>query len=98
MSSTLIPRFRLRDPKLLRTLMQHTGDGSKTTVRELADRAEVHHSFVYKLLTGEQKTAEVPVASAVARRIGVDLLILWAPDERTATSTAEQTPAEEVAA
>lgn len=98
MSSTLTPRFRLRDPKLLRTLMQHTGDGTRTTVRDLADRASVHHSFVGKIIAGEQETVTAEVATAISRRIGVDLLVLWSPEERTTASVIEQATEQEVAA
>nr|BFD90670.1 hypothetical protein KitaXyl93_20300 [Kitasatospora sp. Xyl93] len=88
MSNTLTVRFQLRSSELLRTLMQHTGDGTRTTTRELAQVAGVHHSFVGKLLIGAQETATAEVAGAIADRIGVDLLILWAPAERTTASRA----------
>jgi hypothetical protein len=88
LSSTLTPRFRLRSHALLRTLMEHTGDGSSTSTRDLADCADVAHSFIGKLTSGEQTTATAEVASAVAARIGVDLLVLWAPVERTDSSRA----------
>lgn len=92
-----VPRFQLHDPELLRTLMRRTGDGTRTTVRDLAKTAGVHSSHVGQLLTGDQKTATAEVASAISGRIGVDLLVLWAPVERT-VAAAEQAPAEEVAA
>ena len=81
-------RFRLHDPELLRRLMLRTGDGSKTTVRELAQVAGVHHSLVGELLSGAQETASVEVASGVASRIGVDLLVLWTPAERADSAMA----------
>ncbi|NUQ95603.1 MAG: hypothetical protein HOY79_03235 [Streptomyces sp.] len=86
MSNTLTLRYRLRSPRLLRDLMQHTGDGTRTTTRELAALAQVHHSFIGKLLAGEQETVTVDVAVSMAARIGVDLLILWSPVERTDAS------------
>jgi transcriptional regulator with XRE-family HTH domain len=66
--------------------MLHTGDGSRATVRDLADVAGVHHSYIGKLIIGEQATVTVEVASAIADRLGVDLLVLWEPVERTAKS------------
>lgn len=100
MPSTLTLRFRLRAPQLLRQLMLHTGDGTRATVRELADVARVHHSFVGKLLAGEQETVTVGVAAAISGRIGVDLLVLWAPVERTVAASAVQdaAPQEEAVA
>ncbi|MFI7315202.1 helix-turn-helix domain-containing protein [Streptomyces hygroscopicus] len=84
-------RFRMHDPETVRKLMRHTGDGSRTTVRDLARCAGVHPSLISELLRGEQQTASSDVAAAIARRIGTDLLVLWAPCERTA-SAAQQTP------
>lgn len=80
-----IPRMRLRDPALLRQLMEHTGDGTRATVRDLAAAAEVHASIIGRLLTGAQTTAPAEAAAGVAARIGVDLLVLWTPAERTVT-------------
>ena len=80
-----IPRMRLRSPDLLRTLMQHTGDGTRATVRDLATAAEVAPSHIGELLTGTQATASAATAASVAARIGVDLLVIWEPAERTAT-------------
>lgn len=69
--------------------MRRTGDGSRTTVRELARCAGVHPSYISELLRGEQQTASADAAAGVARRIGVDLLVLWAPDERTTGAAAQ---------
>lgn len=79
-----IPRMRLRDPDLLRRLMQHTGDGSRATIRDLAASAGVHPSHIGELLTGAQDTASADVAAGVAQRVGVDLLVIWTPAERAA--------------
>ncbi len=92
-----IPRMRLRDPDLLRTLMQHTGDGSRATVRDLADAADVHPSLVGRLLTGDQSTVPAEAAAGVCRRVGVDLLVLWAPAERTLTGAPDPAPLAAVA-
>lgn len=63
--------------------MQNTGDGTRTTVRELAEHAGCYPSHIGELLTGEQETASYEHAAGVCARIGVDLLILWTPVERT---------------
>ncbi|MER8158108.1 helix-turn-helix transcriptional regulator [Streptomyces sp. NPDC094472] len=68
--------------------MKRTGDGSRTTVRDLAKCAGVHPSYISEVLRGEQQTVSSEVAAAVARRIGTDLLVLWVPYERTAGGTA----------
>lgn len=65
--------------------MKHTGDGSRATVRDLAKCAGVHPSLISELLRGEQRTASAEVAAAISKRIGTDLLVLWVPDQRTAT-------------
>jgi hypothetical protein len=64
-------------------LMQHTGDGSRVTVRTLAASASCHASYISELMTGAQETANAERAAAIAARIGVDLLVLWVPAERT---------------
>lgn len=88
-----VPRFQLHDPDLLRTLMRRTGDGTRTTVRDLAKVAGVHASHVGELLTGHQKTAAADVAAAISGRIGVDMLILWTPAERTNNAAEQEIPA-----
>lgn len=88
-----VPRFQLHDPALLRTLMRRTGDGTRTTVRDLAKVAGVHASHVGELLTGHQKTAAADVAAAISGRIGVDLLVLWSPAERTNSAAEQEIPA-----
>ncbi|WP_245984303.1 XRE family transcriptional regulator [Streptomyces tateyamensis] len=85
-----VPRFQLHDPDLLRTLMRRTGDGTRTSVRDLAKVAGVHASHVGELLTGHQKTATGEVAAAISGRIGVDLLVLWTPAERTANAVEQE--------
>jgi hypothetical protein len=88
----------LHDPDLLRRLMRRTGDGTRTTVRELAKLAAVHHSIVGKLVAGDQETTTAEVAAAISGRIGVDLLVLWTPVERTAASAEQPAERQEAAA
>lgn len=86
MTHTSSPRWRLRSPELLRTLMKNTGDGTRTSVRDLASYAGCHFSHIGELLTGEQETASYEQAVGICRRLGVDLLVLWSPIERTETA------------
>lgn len=82
-------RWRLRSPDLLKTLMQNTGDGTRTSARDLAEHAGCYPSHIGELMNGEQKTATYEHATAISRRLGVDLLVLWVPDERTASARRE---------
>lgn len=77
------PLYRLIRPGLLRQLMTRTGDGAPVTVRELAAVAGVSHGTVGNLIQGDQLIQPQPVALAIAHRVGVDLLVLWAPCGRT---------------
>lgn len=85
--------YLLMDPDLLRRLMQRTGTGASITMRELAEAAAVHHSTLGFLLNGRQRTTSRHIAEAIAARLGVDPLVLWAPVCRSVPA-----PASEVAA
>jgi transcriptional regulator with XRE-family HTH domain len=73
------PRYRLIDRELLRTLMARTFDGTKVTVRELAEAAACSPSLIGHLLSGSRETVTAETAKAIVTRIGVELLILFAP-------------------
>lgn len=75
---------------LLVLLMERTGDGSRVTVRELADEVGVHPSKIGHLRTGEQKTLPRTKALACARRLGVDELVLWQPTGRAVCAPLEE--------
>lgn len=62
--------------------MKNTGDGTRTSARDLAVHAGCNFSHIGELMTGEQETASYEHAIGICRRIGVDLLILWTPIER----------------
>lgn len=81
-------RDLLVSPDLLVLLMERTGDGSEISVRELAEATGVHPSKIGHLRTGERKTAAHAEALAIARRLGVDHLVLWAPVGRTVPAPA----------
>lgn len=71
------------DREVLRALMKRTGNGRAVSIRGLAEAAQVHHSTIGHLLTGEQESVPESVAQAIADRVGVDLLVLWERDGRT---------------
>ncbi|MEU6342149.1 helix-turn-helix transcriptional regulator [Streptomyces sp. NPDC046977] len=71
--------FALVSADLLRTLMERTGTGQPISIRQLADSVGVPHGTIGNLLTGEQKSVPQDVAYSICERIGVDLLILFAP-------------------
>ena len=76
---------------LLVQLMKRTGDGREVSVRDLADAAGCHPSKIGHLRKGERRTANHDEALAIARRLGVDLLVLWEHTGRTVPAPAEDT-------
>lgn len=80
--------YKLVDRELMRTLMQRTGTGGGVSVRELAADVRLPHGTIGNLLSGYQTTQPYDKALAIAQRIGVDLLILWTPIERSLTAIA----------
>jgi transcriptional regulator with XRE-family HTH domain len=72
--------YRLVDRDLLKKLMARTFDGSKVTIRQLADAVGCHPSAIGHLLSGHRETPlSFDDAQAIADRIGVSLLNLFAP-------------------
>lgn len=74
---------------LLVTLMERDGDGQKVSVRDLADAAGCTHSKIGHLRSGERETAKEDEAKRIAKRLGVDLLVLWRHSGRTVEAPAE---------
>ncbi len=70
-------------------LMERTGDGRDVSVRELAEAAGCHHSKIGHLRSGERSTATYEEALAIAKRLGVDLLVLWEHTGRANPAPAE---------
>ncbi len=81
--------YVLVSPDLLVQLMKRTGDGREVSVRELAQAAGCHPSKIGHLRTGERETADEDEAPAIAKRLGVDLLVLWEHTGRTIPAPAE---------
>jgi transcriptional regulator with XRE-family HTH domain len=74
---------------LLCQLMRRTGDGREVSVRDLAQAAGCHPSKIGHLRSGERSTATHDEAMAIARRLGVDLLVLWEHTGRTVEAPVE---------
>jgi len=79
----------LVSPDLLCQLMERTGNGRSVSVRDLADAAGCHPSKIGHLRTGERETATQDEALAIAKRLGVDLLVLWEHTGRTVPAPVE---------
>ena len=77
---------------LLCRLMERTGDGREVSVRELADAVGCHPSKIGHLRSGERETATHEEALAIAKRLGVDLLVLWEHTGRSNPAPAEPAP------
>ncbi|MBE4735778.1 helix-turn-helix domain-containing protein [Streptomyces caniscabiei] len=74
---------------LLVMLMERTGDGREVSVRELADAAGCHPSKIDALRNGRREKSLYSEALAIAKRLGVDLLVLWAHTGRTVEAPVE---------
>ncbi|MGW1463891.1 helix-turn-helix domain-containing protein [Streptomyces sp. NPDC002308] len=69
--------YHLVSPDLMRTLMKRTGTGAPVTGRQLAADIGIAHGTIGNLLTGAQRSVPESIAEDIARRIGVDLPILF---------------------
>ncbi|MEU7384739.1 helix-turn-helix transcriptional regulator [Streptomyces sp. NPDC042207] len=67
----------------LKTLMERTGTGESITSRELATAAGVAHGTIGALMSGAQRLVPEDKAKAIAAVLGVDLLVLFIPMERS---------------
>lgn len=70
-------------------LMERTGDGREISVRELAEAAGCHPSKIDALRNGRRKKSLYTEAMAIAKRLGVDLLVLWEHTGRTVEAPAD---------
>lgn len=95
MEIRLIVRYTLRDPGLLRKLMDHPGCGTPYSTRTLAAVIGCHHSLIGRLLNGSQETCDMDIAHSLAEALGVAVLVLFAPPaspKRIDTATDQQPP------
>lgn len=73
-------RYTLRDSKILKWVMDHPGRGKPHTIRSLSEAAGLtHHSAIGHLLSGRTHECDSEVAHAIAREVGVAVLVLFAP-------------------
>jgi transcriptional regulator with XRE-family HTH domain len=72
-------RYTLRNPKIFKEIMEHPGTGVPYSYRTLADAAGCSHSLIEGLVAGRQKTVSVDDAHSLAERLGVAVLVLFAP-------------------
>lgn len=79
----------LVSPDLLVQLMKRTGDGRDVSVRDLAEAAGCHPSKIDALRNGRRKKSTLNEALAIAKRLGVDLLVLWEHTGRTVEAPVE---------
>lgn len=85
----LVDREGCEGREFLRLLMERTGDARKVTVRQLALSAGVSHGLVGNLLTGTSSQLTYEQARRTARRLGVDMAVLWEEAGRTVEALAE---------
>lgn len=83
------PMYRLVERELFKQLMKRTGTGRRVTTRQLAAAAGVAHGTVGNLLTGAKEDLDEPTATALAQRVGVDLLVVFEPVCRSNSTVAE---------
>lgn len=86
------PLYRLLNVELLRLLMQRTGTGQSITIRELAKQAGCSSTAVGNLVSGRKECVLVSTAHGIARVIGVDTLVLFAPTGRAVPVPRSETP------
>lgn len=91
-SEPALPRHLLVSPERLRMLMERTGTGAGISGRRLARDVGIPSATIDSLLNGVTRTQPAEVAQAIADRIGVDLLILWAPTGRAVPADGRTPP------
>jgi hypothetical protein len=82
----------LVSPDRLVMLMERTGDGREVSVRDLAEAVGCHPSKIDALRNGRRRTATQAEADAIAKRLGVDLLVLWQHTGRTTPAPESEMP------
>lgn len=72
-------RYDLKSKQILEWVMDNPGRGVPYTTRSLGKAIGRHHSLIGHLLTGERRNCDVGDAHAIARAVGVGVLVLFAP-------------------
>lgn len=73
-------RYALRDPQILRWVMEHPGRGAPYSIRGLAGAVGLtHHALIGHLLTGERNDCDVVTAHRISEALGVEVLVLFEP-------------------
>jgi DNA-binding Xre family transcriptional regulator len=67
--------------------MQRTGTGQSVSHRELADAVGIPHQTIGQLLSGAQQSVPMVVAHGICDRLGVGVLVLFAPPAHAAHIT-----------
>lgn len=67
----------------LKLLMERTGTGEPITCRGLAAAADVADGTIGALMSGAQRMVPEHKAKAIAAALGIDLLVLFVPMERS---------------
>lgn len=80
--------YRLVDRDLLARLMQRTSAGDALSGRQLAADIRVPHQTIAFLLNGDRSTVAMETAHAICNRLGVGVLVLFAPPAHAETHPA----------
>lgn len=84
-------RYSLRDPKILRWVMDHPGRGTPYSIRQLAEAIGLsHHALIGHLLTGERSDCSTETAHRIAEALGVAVLVLFAPSASPETNESDR--------
>lgn len=86
------PVYRLLNRDLLKTIMGRTGSGQSITIRELATQVGCSSTTVGALVSGSKQCVVASTAHAIARVIGVDVLILFTPAGRSVPVPRSESP------
>lgn len=86
------PLYRLLNVNLLKLLMERTGTGHSITIRELAEQAGCSSTTIGNLVSGRKECVLVSTAHGIARVIGVDVLVLFAPTGRAVPVPRSEAP------
>lgn len=72
-----MPRFRVRDPQVLRERLDTSQRVVPHTIRSLAKQVNVSHALIGFLLTGERDTVDADLAKRIAKELKVPLRDLF---------------------